>query len=97
MFGLLKDLDISPSLFGCYGCDITISNEIVKFDALCLSDPQKINYKSTRGQDLDCAKMDFSARLPPCIAKDKPSAVNEDSLSNYCKFAPVLMSLPPFG
>ena len=48
-FGLFKDQDFSRSLLACYRCDVTICNEIIKFDELCLNDPHKINYESIEG------------------------------------------------
>jgi len=50
---------------------------------------------STKGPNLDYAKAEFAAPIPPSITKDGPSSFNESSLSAYCMFAQLLTSLPP--
>jgi len=46
------------------------------------------------GPDLDYAKVEFVAPVPPSVTAGEPNAINKDSTSNYCRFAHILMSLP---
>ena len=51
-FGLFKDQDSSLTSFACCGCDVAISDEIVKSDDFCLNDPYMIVPGSTSALDL---------------------------------------------
>ena len=51
-------------------------------------------YVDTKGPDLDCSKVEFDALVPPSVTKDEPYATSEGSVSDYCEFAQVLLSLP---
>ena len=68
--------------------------EIEKSDDLCLDDPSIYSCVSTEGLELDCAKVGLDAHLLAYVAKDEPSTFEKDSLSDYCRFAQILMSLP---
>jgi len=39
--------------------------------------------------------VEFDALVPPRVTKDKPYATNEVSMSYYCRFAQMLLFLPP--
>jgi len=74
---------------------VTIFDEIEKFDDLCSTKPPIFDCVSIKDPDLDYAKVKFVAPGPPSITKNKPYAINKGSTSDYCRFARVLMSLPP--
>jgi len=81
-FGLFKDRDLSPSSLACCGCDMIIYYEIKKSNDSCPNNPPIFDYVSAKCLELNCANMGLDAYLPPCIAKDEPSTVNVDSLSD---------------
>ena len=96
-FGAFKDQDSSLASFAYCGCDVPISDVIIKFSDLRFNDPHMVDYESIKGHGLDCATTDLVAHLPPSVDREEPYAVNGDSLSDYCRFIRVLMSLPPLG
>ena len=94
-FGIFKDQDSSFASFAYCGCDVPISNEIVKSNDLCYSDPYMIDLESTVSQGLSCTLLNLVANFVASIAKDMPCAVSKGPLSDYYRFARVLMSFPP--
>jgi len=53
---------------------------------------------STKGPNLDYAKAEFAAPIPPSITKDKPYAFNLGYLSDSCKFAYTSVdAIVPYG
>ena len=69
-------------------CDeVTICHVIKKFDDVYPIDPSISDCVSPKGPDLDYAKVEFVAPMAPSITKDKPCAIDEGSMSDYCRFA----------
>jgi len=44
---------------------VTLFDEIIKFNELCLNDPHKIECDFTNGQELDYVEVHLVAHLPP--------------------------------
>ena len=44
---------------------------------------------------LDYARVEFNALAPPSVTKDEPYVSKDVSMSDYCRFAQVVQSMPP--
>ena len=66
---------------------MVVSDEFVELFDVCPNDPHLLGCESTKGQELDYAKVDLVAHLPPSIAKYEPCAVNEGPLNDYYRFS----------
>ena len=96
-FGLNKDHESFPLSSTCCGYDLVASSEIMELFNVCPNNPHKFAYVCPEGYGLDCTMVDSVDNFPPTMVKDKPYAFNEDYLSDYDKFAHVLMSFSPLG
>ena len=54
-----------------------VSHEIETYDVLCRTDPPMFDFTSTKGPELDHAKVKFIAPVPTSVTEDKPYAINE--------------------
>ena len=72
---------------------MTLFDEIIKFNELWLNDPHKIECEPLMAKNLIVLRCIWLPICHLCIAKDEPYAISEDSFSDYCRFARVLLSL----
>ena len=71
-----------------------LSPEVEMEDDLNCQDPSDFDWISIKDPDQGYVKLEFAAPTPPSITKVKAYASNESSMSNYCRFAQVVLSLP---
>jgi len=64
-------------------------------DSFGCQDPSNFDWISTKYLDQGYVKVKFVAPTPPSIPKVKAYASNESPMSDYCKFAQVVLSLTP--
>jgi len=71
------------------------SLEINMEDILNCQDPPGFDWISTKDLDRGYAKVELAASMPPSIPKVDAHASNESTVRDYCRFAQVVLSLPP--
>ena len=69
-------------------------HDIGSFDDWWHIDPFVFNCVTTEGLGLDYATVEFNMPAPPSIVEDETYATNEVSMSDYCRFAQVVQSMP---
>ena len=69
--------DRNPFLSSFAFEEVMVSDEIEMHDVLCHTDPLMFDCVSTKGPDLDYAKVEFIAPMPPSVIENKPYAINE--------------------
>ena len=74
-----------------------ISCDIKMYSVLYRTDPPMFDFVSSKGPNLDYAKVEFIAPIPPRITEDEAYAINEGSTSDYCRFSRGVMSFPPMN
>ena len=73
---------------------LPLSSEIEMEDGWSCPGPSNSDWISTEDPGQLYVKVEFAAPTPPSITKVKAYASNESSMSNYCRFAQVVLSLP---
>ena len=71
------------------------SLEIDMEDILNCGDPPDFDWISHEDPNQRYVKVEFAAPTPPNMANVDVHASNEFALSNYCRFAQAIHSLPP--
>ena len=71
------------------------SPEIEMEDGWSCLDPSDSYWVSTKDPDQGYVKVEFATPTPPSIYEVKAYASNESSMSDYCRFAQVVLSMPP--
>ena len=66
-------------------------------DVLNYEDPPDSDWISYEDPDQRYIKVEFSAPMPPSTPKVEVLVPNESSMSNYCRFAQVVLSMHPYG
>ena len=92
MFCYMKEKVVSPNspLLDTF----PPSPEIGMEDILNFQDPPNFDWISIEDPDQGCFKVEFAAPLPPSIPKAEVHTSNESAMSDYCRFALVVLSLP---
>jgi len=62
-------------------------------DILTCQDPLDFDWISIEDPDRRYVKEEFAAHMPPSIPKAEAHASNESAMSEYCRFAQVILSL----
>ena len=93
MFCHTKEDMVSPSSSLLYG--LPLSPEIDRKDVLNYDDPPDSGWISYEDPEQRYVKVKFAAPMPPTVPEVKTYASNKSSMSDYCKFAQVVLSLPP--
>ena len=93
MFCHIKEKVISPnsSLLD----DFSPSPEIDLEDVLNCEDPPDLDWISHKDPDQKYVKVEFATPMPPNMSKVEAHISNEFSMSDYCRFAQAVLSLPP--
>ena len=84
---------ISPNSF--LSDILPLSPKIEMKDGWSCPNPFDSDWIWIEDPDLGYANMEFAAPTPPSISKVETYASNESSMSDYCRFAQVVLSLPP--
>ena len=80
----------------CFLSDVLpLSPEIKMDDDWSCPDPSNSYWISIEDPDQGYVKVEFTAPMPPSTPEVGVYASNESSMSDYCKFAQVVLSLPP--
>jgi len=92
MFFHVKEKVVSPnsSLLDAF----PPSPEIHIEDTLNCQDPPDFNWIFTENPDQGYVKVEFAAPMPPSILEVEAHASNESTMSDYCRFAQAVLSLP---
>ena len=69
-------------------------HEISSFGDFWHVDPFVFEYAISEGLGLDFARIEFNVSMPPSILNEETYATNEVSMSDYCRFAQVMQSMP---
>ena len=77
-----------PSPLSVFEEDSDFHN-IGSFDDSWHVNPFVFECVTSEGLDLDYARVEFNAPMPPSVTRGEPYATNEVSMSNYCRFAQV--------
>jgi len=93
MFCYMKEKVVSrnSSLLGEFPSSPKIDME----DILNWEGPPNFDWVSTKDSDQRYVKVKFAAPVSPGIPKVQVHASNESTMSDYCRFARALLSLPP--
>jgi len=71
-----------------------LSYEIDMEDVLNCQDPPDFDWISIKDPDQGYAKVEFAAPMPPSILEVEAHASNESTMSDYCRFAQVVLLAP---
>ena len=74
---------------------LPFSPEIEMEDGWSCPDPSDSNQISTEDPKQQNIKVEFPTPTPPSIPEIEAYAYNESSISDYCSFPQVVLSLPP--
>ena len=70
-FNFFEDRIVSPTSF--LSTKVPISHEIEMDDVWCCTNPPMFNWVSSAAPNLDYAKVEFAAPIPPSIPGEEPS------------------------
>ena len=93
VFYHMKEKVVSPNSYLLD--DFSPSPEIYMEDVLNCEDPPDFDWISHEDPNQTYVKVQFVASMPPNIPKVEAHISNESSMSDYCKFAQAILSLPP--
>ena len=91
-FNFLEDQILSLASF--VSDKVLFSHEIEMDYVWCCTHPSMFDWISSKGPNLDYAKVEFVTPMPPIITEDRPLTFNEGSLRVYHRFALLFTSLP---
>ena len=74
---------------------LTLSPEINMEDVLKCEDPPDSDWISCEDLNQGYVKVEFAAPMPPNTPKVEVPVLDESSISDYCRFAQVVLSMPP--